>query len=186
MKKQILIFIIAAISLAANAQKSKTAVSGYGAATAEINNMNGNANLAVGGYGGVLLNHRWLMGAAGSNTFLKKISNGSMAFFQYNTYGLYTEYHINPQSPVHLVTGVMAGAGYLQQEQATTEAKFKRVGEWHYVISPNLGLSVDITRFMRVHTRASYNFNGDPKTNALSKNDLRSVASSVSLVFGSF
>jgi hypothetical protein len=71
MKKQILVILVAVISLSANAQR-KTAVSGYGAATAEINNIDARANLSVGAYGGVLLNHRLLIGAAGSNTFLKK------------------------------------------------------------------------------------------------------------------
>ena len=186
MKKQFLLMVVAAISLTATAQR-KAQVSGYGAATAEINNIDGKGNLGLGAYGGVLLNHRWLIGAAGSNTFLRKAVNGSSTSFQYNTYGLYTEYHINPKSPVHLVAGLMVGAGYLQQKQRTTsEDKYTRVGEWHAAIAPNLGLSIDVTSFMRIHTRASYNYSTDPKTTALTKENLRSVAGSVSLVFGSF
>jgi len=187
MKKQILVILLAVISLSANAQR-KTAVSAYGAATAEINNIDGRGNLNVGGYGGVLLNHRWLIGAAGSNTFLKKTIDGTKTSFQYNTYGLYTEYHINPKSPVHLVTGLMAGAGYLQQKKGATtnEDQFVRVGEWHAVIVPNLGLSIDVTSFMRIHTRASYNYSVNPQTSTLTKENLRSVAGSVSLVFGKF
>ena len=187
MKKQILVILVAIISLSASAQR-KTPVSGYGAVTAEINNIDARANLSVGAYGGVLLNHRLLIGAAGSNTFLKKTINGSKTSFQYHTYGLYTEYHINPKSPVHLVAGIMAGAGYLDQKQTatSTEDKYSRVGEWHAVIVPNLGLSIDVTSFMRIHTRASYNYSADPQTSTLTKENLRSVAGSVSLVFGKF
>jgi hypothetical protein len=186
MKKQILFFLIAAASLVANAQKRNSAVTGYGAATAEINNINRQANLGVGAYGGVLLNHRWLIGAAGNNTFLKKTASGTTQKFQYHTYGLYTEFHISPQSAVHPVIGLMGGAGYLQQKQSGAEDKYSRVGEWHPVISPNLGLSVDVTSFMRIHTRASYNFSADPKTTAIAKENLRAVAGSISLVFGKF
>lgn len=187
MKKTFYLLIVTLLSLSAQAQQ-KTKVSGYGAATAEINNIDGRGNLSVGGYGGVLLNHRWLIGAAGSNTFLNKTINGSKTSFQYNTYGLYSEYHVNPKSPVHLVAGLMVGAGYLQQKKGTTtnEDQYARVGEWHTVISPNLGLSIDVTSFMRIHTRASYNYSADPKTTALTKENLRAVAGSIALVFGKF
>jgi hypothetical protein len=186
MKKGLLMVLIGAMGLSVHAQQKKTTVTGYGAATAEINNITGKANLGVGAYGGVLLNHRWLIGAAGGNTFLNKTINGSKTSFQYHNYGFYTEYHINPQAPVHLVAGLMAGAGYLQQKVTNNEDKFSRVGDWHYVVAPNLGLSIDVTSFMRIHTRASYQFAGDPKTTVLAKNDLRSAAGSVSLVFGKF
>jgi hypothetical protein len=134
----------------------------------------------------VLLNHRLLIGAAGSNTFLKKTINGSN-FLSYHTYGLYTEYHINPKSPLHLIAGIMAGAGYLQQKQtATSTGDSTHVGEWHAVIVPNVGLSIDVTSFMRIHTRALYNYSADPQTKVLTKENLQSVAGSVSLVFGKF
>ena len=185
MKKGLMLILVATMGLSVQAQK-KTSVTGYGAATAEINNINRQANLGVGAYGGVLLNHRWLIGAAGSNTFLKKTTNGTTQKFQYNIYGLYTEFHISPKSAVHPVIGLMGGAGYLQQKQSGAEDKYSRVGEWHAVIAPNLGLSVDVTPFMRIHTRASYNFSADPKTTAIAKENLRAVAGSISLVFGKF
>lgn len=185
MKKTIFLLILAIAGLTVQAQKTKK-VSGYGAAVADINNMAGRANLNVGAYGGVLLNHKWLIGAAGNNTFLRKTINGNSQSFQYNNYGLYTEYHFSPEKPVHLVAGLMAGAGYLQAKQAAAGEKYSRVGDWHYLVTPNLGVSVNVTKFMRVHTRVSYNFAGDTKFNDLTSSDLRSLSGGVALVFGSF
>jgi hypothetical protein len=185
MKRTIFLLILAAASFSVQAQKTKK-ISGYGAATADINNMASRTNLNVGAYGGVLLNHKWLIGAAGSNTFLRKTINGNSQSFQYHNYGLYTEYHLNPEKPVHLVAGLMAGAGYLQAKQAVAGDKYSRVGDWHYLITPNVGLSVNVTKFMRVHTRVSYHFAGDTKYSDLTSRDLRSLSGGVALVFGSF
>ena len=87
---------------------------------------------------------------------------------------------------VHPVIGLMGGAGYLQQKQSDAEDKYNRIGEWHAVIAPNLCLSVDVTSFMRIHTRESYNFSADPKTTVITKENLWAVAGSISLVFGKF
>jgi hypothetical protein len=87
---------------------------------------------------------------------------------------------------VHPDIGLMGGAGYLQQQQSSAEDKYNRIGEWHAVIAPNLGLSVDVTSFMRIHTHASYNFSADHKTMLITKENLRAVAGSISLVFGKF
>ena len=67
MKKTILLLMISATTISAMAQTKKTAVGGYGAGIAEITRVNGKVGLNLGAYGGVLINHRLLIGLDGNS-----------------------------------------------------------------------------------------------------------------------
>ena len=76
MKQVFALLALTALTLSASAQTTKQHTTGYGAGIAEITWVNGQAALNLGGYGGVLVNHKFMFGASGNNIFFKQKVNG--------------------------------------------------------------------------------------------------------------
>jgi Outer membrane protein beta-barrel domain len=186
MKKVILVLIISASAIASIAQSKKTAVGGYGAGTAELTYINGKPALNLGAYGGVLLNHRWLIGLAGNNIFFKQDGSEMKENFQLNYYGLYSEYRFMPQRKVNVSLGVTGALGWLEREVPNSKGDMDKDGDFTNVIQPKVGINIKVTKFMQVQAYGSYRFTGSTNSAFQSGKDLNGASAGVGLVFGAF
>lgn len=115
--KTTLLTIVLIIGIATNAQepfkmhtitsKGRNSVGGYGTITNEVTAIAGKYRYNLGGYGGVLLNHRLLFGGLGKVVFTDNINTPSTFVY----FGPYTEYLIHPENLVHFSIGAMGGMG---------------------------------------------------------------------------
>lgn len=186
MKKTILLLMISATTISATAQTKKTAVGGYGAGIAEITRVNGKVGLNLGAYGGVLINHRLLIGAAGNNVFFKQTINNRKESFQFNYYGLYAEYRLMPEKKVGVSVAATGAMGWQENGIKAAGKEGKKDGNFTYVIQPKLGLNVKVTSFMQVQTYGSYRITGNTKSSYYTSKNYNGVSGGISLVFGSF
>jgi hypothetical protein len=186
MKKSFLLLMITAITIGTKAQTSKTSIGGHGAGITEITWVNGKPAMNVGAYGGVLINHKLLIGGAGNNIFFKHTVNGKKENLQFNYYGLYTEYRLMPEKPVNVSVGVTGAMGWQENEILSAQKTRKRDGENTYVIQPKLAINAKITKFMQVQAYGSYRFTGNTNSLYYTNKNYNGASAGIGLVFGSF
>lgn len=185
--------LLATLSLSAqSAQQAKPSVGGYGAGLAEITTVNGRVALNVGGHGGVLLNHKWMIGASGHNIFFEQKEATGYRDFQFAYYGIMTEYRFKPSARVHAAIGVTAGGGFLQQKIYTNNnggernVSWVKDGHWTAVVHPTVSLNVKLLSFMQARAHVGYRFTGDVDATKYNGNRLNGVGAGVGLAFGAF
>jgi Outer membrane protein beta-barrel domain len=186
MKKTIILLFLAAMAMGAEAQSSKSNVTAYGAGLAEIAWVKGTAGMNIGAYGGVLINHRFLIGASGHNLFFKQTVNGKKENFQLNYYGLYSEYRIKPTNAVHISLGVTGALGWQENDVIMAQKSTRKDGDYTYVIQPKIGINTKVTKFMQVQAYGSYRITGNTKSLYYKENNYNGPSAGVSLVFGGF
>lgn len=186
MKKLFALLAITAMTLSASAQKTKNQVGGYGAGVAEITWVDGQTALNLGGYGGVLLNHKFMIGAAGNNIFFKHSVNGKKENFQLNYYGLYSEYRFKPADRVHMSVGLIGAMGWQENNFYDAHKTTKKDGDYTFVVQPKFAVNVKITSFMQVQAYGSYRVTGNTNSTYYSKSNYNGAAAGASLVFGGF
>lgn len=186
MKKVMFTLIVSAIAMSGIAQNNKAVIGGYGAGFAELAWVGGKAGLNLGGYGGVLINHKLLLGVAGNNIFFKQSLAGKKQDFQFNYYGLYTEYKIAPEKNVHLTAALTGAMGWLENDLAGSKKSGKRDGDFTYVIQPKMAVNVKVTSFMQVQAYGTYRFTGNTNSEFYTRKNLNGFSSGVALVFGGF
>jgi hypothetical protein len=181
--KNLTVFLFAlCITFNAFAQKS---VTGYGAGTADLTTVDGNLALNVGGYGGVFLNHRWLIGGSGNNIFYTQKNDAGKQKMQFTYYGLYNEFYFNPQSKFQVVGSLTTGIGAMNIAR-NDETKARIDGDWVYVVQPSLGVSFNVFSFMRVNAKAGYRFTGETNGSVYTGKNVNGLNAGISLLFGKF
>jgi hypothetical protein len=186
MKKLFLMLAITVSTIGAKAQDSKIAVGGHGAATSELTWINGKPALSVGAYGGVLLNHKFLIGLSGNNTFFDQTVNNKKENFQLNYYGLYTEYRILPSQPVNISVGLTSALGWQENGILTEQKTNRKDGNFTYVFQPKVGVNVKIAKFMQAQMYGSYRITGDTQSRYFTQSNYNGFSAGAALVFGSF
>ncbi|MCF1715288.1 outer membrane beta-barrel protein [Flavihumibacter sp. RY-1] len=186
MKKLLVLLAFTALSIGAMAQSNQRSIRAYGAGIAELTTINGKPSLNLGGYGGVLINHKFLIGAAGNNAFFRHKVNGKEEKMQFNYYGLYSEYRFMPEKPVHFSVGLTGAMGWAENDIKNDSKTARRDGDYTWVVQPKLGVNIKITRFMQVQAYANYRFTGNTNSAYYEKSNFNGVGTGVGLVFGSF
>ncbi len=178
--------MIVSSTIGATAQKNKTKVDAYGAAISELTWVDDKASLNLGAYGGVLLNHKLLIGISGNNIFFRQTVNEKKEKFQFNYYGLYSEYRFNPDSEVGLSVGLTGALGWQENDIRSIEKTGRKDGDFTFVIQPKLALNVKVTKFMQVQGYSSFRITGNTNSRYYTQKNYNGVSSGISLVFGSF
>lgn len=186
MKKTIVVLLITAVSFGVSAQTNKTKLGAYGAGISEITWVNGKPALNLGAYGGVLLNHKLLLGVAGNNVFFKQTVNNRKENFQFNYYGLYSEYRFMPERIVGVSVALTGAMGWQENDIRSAQKANRKDGDFTFVLQPKLGLNVKVTKFMQAQAYSSYRITGNTNSIYYPKKNYNGVSAGVSLVFGSF
>lgn len=186
MKKAILFLMITFITMSTKAQKNNLKIGGYGAAISEITWVNDKAAINLGAYGGVLINHKLLIGIAGNNILFNQTVNEKKEKFQFNYYGLYSEYRFTPLKEVNLSVGLTGAMGWQENNIKSLLKTRKRDGDFTFVIQPKLAVNVKVTKFMQVQGYTTFRITGNTNSQYYTSKNYSGVSSGVSLVFGSF
>lgn len=171
---------------------------GYGAATNQFTTIRGKFANMSGIYGGWFINHRFMIGAAGSATTnnirvpqqfsadpLRSLS------YEYGQFGLMTEYVVASDKPVHLVFNLFAGAGFtLQYERNTwhntSYPENVHDENWFFVAQPGVQVEMNLFKWMRVSPGISYRRSFGSKALGLDDKDISALSYGATLKFGKF
>lgn len=168
------------------AQPGKKSIGGYGAVHSGISWMNNKPVVAIGAYGGVLINHKLLLGGTGNTVFFNHQVNGKSEKFQFNYYGLYTEYRLKPWHSFQLAAGMTGALGWQENQVFTATKTRKRDGDFTFVFEPKLAVYRKVNKFMQVHLQGSYRFTGSTHSVHFPRSHYNGPALGAGLVFGLF
>ncbi|MCB2220430.1 MAG: hypothetical protein KQI35_08555 [Bacteroidetes bacterium] len=185
---------------------------GYGAPELKLGNVNHNMSLLLGGRGGWIIGHRFVLGGAGyglttSNTFdyTEKLynANGSLIDSTRNLRldmgygGVLLEYIAFPKKAIHLSFPLIIGAGGASiGSQINQDPNQLDPVEWttydyvessaFFIVEPGISLEMNMTKFFRLNLGATYRFISGTTLQRMDSNDLSDLSFSLALKFGAF
>lgn len=167
-----------------SAQVAKKKIGAIGGGLAEVGNFKNTSSLELGAFGGIVLNHKWVLGIDGQNKLLTRNINGADWRVQFNQYGLYTEYKYRHTGTTYASLSVGTGLGWVTGGPKKKNQKMD--GDKTWVIHPRLNGNTRLTRFLQIQWYVSYRFSGNPNSGLLTKNKLTGPGAGITIVAGTF
>jgi len=177
---------------------SEVHLSGYGAPVWQLTRIgNKFANLA-GGRGGLIVNDSFVIGGAGYGLVYPSrraslsgdVYTGSEPWMNFGYGGVLLEYHIMPKSLINFSVGTILGGGGMSFSDRSRNSdgnnSDRHPQKIFFVLEPEVGAYLNVTRFCRIGVLASYRFTNGANTDEFRDKDFRSFGGSVAAEFGWF
>lgn len=164
---------------------------GFGGPALKVTKINGEGAVLVGGRGGWIINHSFVLGGGGYglvNDVSAKIPDAVNGFrlVDMGYGGLEMEYIAASDRLYHFSVGLLVGGGGVRYKDEHMMDDH-RVMDGFFVAEPSLHLNLNITRFFRIAAGASYRYiNGVNNNGITSDADLSGVSAILTLKFGKF
>jgi hypothetical protein len=136
---------------------------GYGAPVVSYTRFADRDSVLMGGRGGWILNHRFVLGGGGFGLATPARQNAGalpeQADYQhtFGYGGLWLEYLVAPMNVVHGSVGTLIGAGGITYQRFRPEALAGDVETTSvFVLDPVAGVEVNVTTFLRIAVQAGY------------------------------
>lgn len=182
-----------AIRLAPREKEDETLISGkldfgfYGAPIIKFTKINDEFAVLCGGRGGLLINHRFLVGGGGYGLVneipVNNIWPNDDYLLEFGYGGLVLEYILAPRKLVHLSVYTLIGAGSVCFQDRWYEP-------WDhdafFVAEPGLDLMMNITRCFRIGVGGSYRYISGINLGGLSNEDISGPSAVLTFKFGRF
>ncbi len=184
---------------------------GYGAPELKLGPVNGETSLFLGGRGGWIIGHKFVLGGGGyglttSNTFMEDPANKPANVPDDSTRvvkidmgygGVLLEFIALPKKAIHLSFPVLIGAGganlgakyYVGQSDYYPEgvATYDYIeNSGFFIVEPGVYLELNMTKFFRLSAGGTYRFISGTDMVRINNNDLSGLTFSFALKFGSF
>jgi hypothetical protein len=178
-------------------------IRGYGALTNKFTTIGGDYANLVGAYGGVYINHKFLIGigaAALTNDLSVPLQYSADPLrnmsYEYGQVGLVTEYVIGSNKAFHLAFNLFSGAGFTVQYERQNwrdhnddfdfEDREARDENWFFVAEPGVQLEVNVFKWMRFSPGISYRASFGSDGLGMKDSDISNLSYNATLKFGRF
>ncbi len=161
---------------------------GFGGPVLKVTSMGGTTGILVGGRGGWIINHTFIVGGGGYGlaNYVEASTPGPNGepYISFGYGGLELEYVQNWQRLVHFSVGVLIGAGGVgyRDEHYTSDVDMRGA----FVLEPWAEVHLNVVTFFRVSGGVSYRWVTGANSPAASDSKLSGVAGILTLRFGSF
>jgi hypothetical protein len=178
---------------------TKTKITAYGALSTQFSKFNGQNAVFAGAYGGVMLNHKLMIGVGGYglmtnhkgvglNAHTNKPNNWQMAYG-----GLMAEYTFYENKNVHFTANTLLGGGILKNghgrgtvpENGSDELKDIDASGF-YVVQPSVNMEVIATNWFRIGAGVGYRYITGINQQGITNSDMSAPTANLSLKFGIF
>ena len=167
MKNLILILLLILISYPIKAQ-DKTLISGeiesggYGGPLLQVGQVYGESGILVGGQGGWIINHRFVIGGKGYGLANAIDIEGSQNLkLEFGCGGALLEYIINSDQMLHYSIQSMIGAGNIRFAVKDHEDNHDNVNyndDVFFVLEPGVNVILNVSKGLRVGAGATYRY----------------------------
>lgn len=143
----------------------------YAAVSATGSQLNDGFGLLLGARGGVIVNHSFLIGAAGygiipTNKVICPIPEHTSNHYLTGGYGgLFFEYIHSPNRLLHFTANTLVGLGGVtytrtgdNSHNPNSENTFKHPGSFVFVLEPGLAMDLNLTKSFRMSLGVSYRY----------------------------
>lgn len=165
---------------------------GFGGPVVKFAQVKGEFGFLVGGRGGWLINHSFVLGGGGyglvNNIKTDVAVNGETRRIQYGYGGVYLAYFFDPYKIVHVNIGTLIGGGatnisdgdYLDGDGTLDNS------DPFFALEPEVSLELNITSFFRVGAGLSYLYISGVDKYALKDSDFSGPSAFIDFKFGKF
>ncbi|MGE5681539.1 MAG: hypothetical protein ACM34K_11745 [Bacillota bacterium] len=205
--KRTVIFFLILFSAALFAQR-KTLIEGevenggFGAPVVKLSPVKNKLGILIGGYGGWLINHKFLLGGGGFGLVNNiKANDDVQKFFSFTEQpylelgygGLILEYYFNPDEILHNSVSLLIGGGGFSYRGRNMDDGADRLGpnsmhnaDGFFVLEPGVSAELNVTKFMKISLSLCYRYVSGTDTYGIKDSDLSNVAAGVAFKFGKF
>jgi hypothetical protein len=170
---------------------------GFGGPNVKFTEMKDKFAVLVGGRGGWIINHSFVIGGGGyglvnQNIDERFISPDTTIYMTMGYGGLELEYIASSNRLLHFSISSLIGAGgvdYIAKARSDDwEHHHYNTGavDAFFIFEPGINSELNVLRFFRVDTGVSYRFVSGISTVGLSDNDLSGISANITLKFGKF
>ena len=177
-------------------------ITGYGAITNKFTYLGGEFANLVGAYGGVYINHQFMIGAgaaAMTNNLSVPLEYSTSPLrdmsYEYGQVGLIMEFVPASNKAVHLAFSLFSGAGFTLQHERTdwddhdNDFDFDediKDENWFFVLEPGIQFEVNVFKWMRFSPGISYRAAFQSDGLGMRDSDISNVSYNATLKFGRF
>ena len=161
---------------------------GFGGVSVKYTRVLGTDAVMAGGEGAVLLNHALSIGAGGGG-IANEINPTAQTRLSFGYGGLLVRYHFFSSEVVNFAVGTLVGGGGINvydRNEDPDKVDWEKTGEAVFVVEPELGLYLNVTRWMRLGASGGYRFVSGVDKNDLSNTDVRGATGGLAAQFGWF
>ncbi|RPI02095.1 MAG: hypothetical protein EHM64_14620 [Ignavibacteriae bacterium] len=193
--KKFIVLLLVVFSVSAFAQE-QTLISGeiesggFGGPVLKMTNINGENAVMIGGRGGWIINHSFILGGAGYGVVSDvkaKVTDGIYQYIEMGYGGLDLEYIASSNDLVHLSIGVLVGGGgigyKLNEMDGFNSSNDKNA---FFVLEPSVSANLNVTTYFRIAAGASYRYVSGLKSALSTNGDLSGPSANLTLKFGRF
>jgi hypothetical protein len=176
-----------------------TSYGGYGGLRVAYSSFDGKNLWLVGGRGGAIFNHKFVLGGAGYgivnsplyNDFNVDGVNYPKAYFEGGYGGVYVEYIMAPHKLVHLSFPLLVGGGgVFLSDTPTPNLENPNLNiiasDVIFVVEPGVEIELNVIRFMRFTAGVTYRYCSGLELPNIDSKAFNGFAATVSLKFGNF
>lgn len=165
----------------------------YGGPVVKFTEIKGKLGLLVGGYGGWLINHTFMIGGGGyglTNSIKKDYSPFPNDRLMMGYGGFMMEYFIIPKQLVHFSVNTLIGAGGIHYSNFDWNDN-----DWEdnhfdsdsfFILEPSLTLILNVSKSVRFGTGISYRYVSDLDYEDVTNKDIRGPSLDLFLQFGKY
>jgi len=188
----ILFFVIVVPALA----QEQTLISGdiesggFGGPVLKVTAVNGETAVMVGGRGGWIINHMFVLGGAGYGLVTNVKADITDSVHQYIDFGyggLDLEYIASSDNLLHLSLELLiggGGAGYKNENSDSFNSRHEMNG--FFVLEPSVHTNLNVTHYFRIAAGVSYRYVTGLQSAAATNADLSGPSAALTLKFGRF
>ncbi|MCB0706635.1 MAG: hypothetical protein KDC34_15075 [Saprospiraceae bacterium] len=131
----------------------------FGGPLIEFSEINGQTGVGIGGGGALVLNDFFLGGYGMSNRFATVVIEENKRYIDFGHGGIWLGYTYRPDKLIHLYSDVKVGWGKARiKETRDDDDEFSIYADPFFTVSPQLGLELNLTHFMKVGFTGGYRF----------------------------
>jgi hypothetical protein len=173
---------------------------GYGAPVMKFTSVKGDFAFMMGGYGGWLINHSFMIGGGGyglvtthrpDQTARSMFGIPEADRMEFGYGGGVLEFIFHPMSVVHSSVSLLVGAGevsYTRQDEDGFDiwSGYTKQRDRVFVLEPSVNIELNVTTFFRVNAGGSYRYVSGVSMYGLKNKDLSGPSVNIALKFGAF
>ncbi len=175
---------------------------GFGGPVLKFTQIKGELGIMVGGYGGWLINHQFMIGGGGfglvneiraSTEAEKEYSSGNKPLFvEFGYGGGMFEYILTPNKLVHFSINLLIGAGgvnyrYNYRNENNDWYYTHRGSDAVFVLEPTMSVELNLISWCRTSIGAGYRYvSGINDLVGISNKDLSGISGNITFKFGTF
>lgn len=163
---------------------------GFGSPVVKITKINGESAVLVGGRGGWIINHTFVLGGGGYGLVTNVnaiITDSTHQYLQMGYGGIDLEHIISSNSLLHFSTGLLIGGGGVgYQDERDNFLKDSHRMNSFFILEPSVQTNLNVTHFFRIAAGISYRYVSGLKSTLTTNDDLSGPSAVLALKFGKF